>query len=214
MSDEIHNTVTSAFTEAQAEKLTGVTVHQLRNWDRSGFFMPSFASGDRRVAYSRLYSFRDLVALKVLNTLRNDSKIPMQHLRLVKKKLADLTESVWTSTTLYVLNRKVVFINPETKSMEEVVSRQGVLSIPLEVVTGNMSEAIKRMRERGSDKIGKVEKKKGFQSNRETIAGTRIFVNSIKEFYDDGYSPAQIQQEFPSLTLKDIEAAIEYKAVA
>lgn len=214
MSDEVHTTVTSAFTEAQAEKLTGVTVHQLRNWDRSGFFMPSFASADRRVAFSRLYSFRDLVSLRILNTLRNDHNISMQHLKQVKVKLAELSESVWTSTTLYVLRRKVVFNNPDTKSMEEVVSQQGILSIPLEVVTGNMTEAIKRMRERGSDKIGRIEKKKGFQSNRETIAGTRIFVKSIQEFHNAGYSVEQIQKEFPTLSFKDIEAAINYKAVA
>jgi MerR HTH family regulatory protein len=48
-------TVITAFSDEQVERLTGVTRQQLRYWDRTGFFRPTFASEDRRAAYSRIY---------------------------------------------------------------------------------------------------------------------------------------------------------------
>ncbi|MGN6548624.1 MAG: MerR family transcriptional regulator, partial [Pararhizobium sp.] len=93
----------SAFTEDHVERLTGLTQRQLRHWDRTGFFSPSFAYEDRRKPFSRLYSFRDLVCLKVLDALRNEAKVPLSHLRIVKDKLAHLGNDAWAKTTLYVL---------------------------------------------------------------------------------------------------------------
>lgn len=61
MSANTTKSVISAFTEEQVERLTGVTVRQLRTWDRTKFFAPSLAYEDRSRPFARLYSFRDLV---------------------------------------------------------------------------------------------------------------------------------------------------------
>jgi uncharacterized protein (DUF433 family) len=214
MSSRDLNTVVAAFTEDQTAKLTNVSVRQLRYWDSSKFFVPSLASPDRRQSFARLYSFRDLLCLKVLNTLRNESRVSMQHLKKVKEKLAHLGEDLWSKTTLYVLNRKVVFVNPQTSEKEEVVSGQGVLSIALEVVTGNMREAVEKLRSRDESRIGRVERHKGVANNRPVIAGTRIPVQAIREFGDAGYSIERIMKEYPSLKREDIEAALNYGAAA
>lgn len=214
MASEKNKTVISAFTEAEVERLTGVTVRQLRHWDRSGFFVPSLAYDDRRQPFSRLYSFRDLVSLKILNALRNNSQVSLQHLRGVKYKLAHLGEDMWAKTTLYVLKRKVVFDNPETETKEEVLSGQGVLQIPLVVITGDMTKAVAKMRERDGSSIGKIESKRGIANSRPVIAGTRIPVESIKAFADEGYSIEQIAAEYPTLTSDDIVAAINYGVAA
>ncbi len=66
------NNVVSAFSEEDVERLTGITVRQLRYWDGTRFFVPSLASDDRRIVYSRIYSFRDLVCLKIINAIRNN----------------------------------------------------------------------------------------------------------------------------------------------
>jgi hypothetical protein len=71
MSENTTKNVIAAFTEEQVERLTGVTVRQLRTWDRTKFFAPSLAYEDRSRPYARLYSFRDLACLKVLNALVN-----------------------------------------------------------------------------------------------------------------------------------------------
>ncbi|TBZ00231.1 DUF433 domain-containing protein [Rhizobium leguminosarum] len=208
------NPVISAFTEEQVERLTGVTVRQLRHWDSTRFFTPSLAYEDRRRPFSRLYSFRDLVSLKILNALRNDSKVSLQHLRGVKDKLAHLGDELWSKTILYVLKKKVVFDNPQTKAKEEVLSGQGVLQIPLEVVTGNMKDAVAKLKARDNSSIGKIESKKGIANNRPVIAGTRIPVEAIKEFAAEGYSVEQIMNEYPTLTADDIRAAMNYEVAA
>ncbi|MGO8074034.1 DUF433 domain-containing protein [Rhizobium leguminosarum] len=214
MTDRDLNIVVAAFTEEQAERLTGITVRQLRHWDKTNFFVPSLAYSDRSKPFARLYSFRDLVSLKILNSLRNESRVSMQHLRGVKEKLAHLGDDLWAKTTLYVLNRKVIFDNPETKAKEEIISGQGVLRIPLEIVTGNMSDAVRKMRERDVKAIGKIETKKGLANSKPVVAGTRIPVASIQAFAVEGFTIEQILKEYPTLTEDDIRAAIAYGAAA
>lgn len=203
-----------AFTEEQVERLTGVSVHQLRHWDRTDFFAPSLAYEDRRQAYSRLYSFRDLVCLKILNALRNEAKVPLSHLRSVKEKLAHLGDDMWSKTVLYVLNRSVVFDNPQTQGKEEILSGQGVLQIPLRVVTGDMKTAVEKLHTRDHASIGKIESRRGVANRRPVVAGTRIPVDSIKEFAQAGYTVDEIRREYPTLTVEDVQAALRHEAAA
>ena len=203
------------FSEEMTSRLTGVSVRQLRYWDDvDKIFSPSLAYADRSVPYSRIYSFRDIVALKVLNALRNQCNVPLQHLREVKEKLLALGEALWAETTLYVHNKKVVFVNPETQALEEVVSGQGVLQIPLQVASTNMRETIKRVNQRTPDKIGKFEQTRKVAHNQLVIAGTRIPVDSVKAFAAEGYSIERIKLEYPTLTAEDIQAAINYAVAA
>jgi DNA-binding transcriptional MerR regulator len=166
----------------RAERLTGITIGQLRYWDRTRFFTPSLANEDRRQAYSRVYTFRDVMCLKILNTIRNESKVPLQHLREVKDKLEHLGDDMWAKTTLYLLNRRIVFLNPETAQKEDVVSGQGILQIPLQVVRGDMERAVRALRQRDEKTIGRVTHHRGLANNKPVIAGTRIPVKSIKAF--------------------------------
>jgi len=125
--------IISAFSEEDAERLTGVTVRQLRYWDRTRFFVPSLADENRRQASSRIYTFRDVVCLKILNTIRNESKVPLQHLREVKEKLEHLGEDVWAKTTLYLLNRRVIFmllsLVPQVVSTHRGLMIEGVATL-------------------------------------------------------------------------------------
>ena len=112
--------IIAAFSDEQVERLTSLTKAQLRYWDRTGFFAPKFANENRRRAYSRLYSFKDIVALRTISVLRNQYSVPLQHLRKVAKKLSHLADDLWTTTTLYVLNKKVVFHEPGSGLPREV----------------------------------------------------------------------------------------------
>lgn len=214
MAESKGKTVVSAFTEDQVMRLTGLSLKQLRHWDRTGFFVPSLADEDRSKPYSRLYSFKDLVCLKLLNSLRNEHGVSMQHLRGVKQKLSHLGEDLWSKTKLYVLKKRVVFDNPETKAKEEVLSGQGVLQIALEVVTGDMKAAVTKIRTRDEGKVGKVEAMRSAGNTRAVIAGTTIPVDAIKAFHHEGYSIEEIQEEYPRLTLDDIRAAIAHEDAA
>jgi DNA-binding transcriptional MerR regulator len=57
------------FTAHQATKFTGCTPRQLRYWDQIGLVRPSVQSTGGRPGVPRMYSFRDLVALKVVRSL-------------------------------------------------------------------------------------------------------------------------------------------------
>lgn len=199
-------TIVQAFSIEQASRLTGISVNQLRNWDRTGFFRPSLASENRREAFSRIYSFVDLASLKVISTLRNETKVSLQHLREVGKRLSKLGENNWASVTLYVLNKKVVFHNPDTDSKEEIVSGQAILDIPLEIVRSNMQRAVENERRRVADDIGRLEKSRFIAHAQTVIAGTRIPVRAIASFIRANFSDEQILEEYPSLTPEDIAA--------
>ena len=57
------------FTSHQACRLTGCTPRQLRYWDQIGLVRPSIQQTGGRPGVPRLYSFRDLVALRVVKSL-------------------------------------------------------------------------------------------------------------------------------------------------
>ena len=206
--------IISAFSEDHVERLTGVSKRQLQYWDRTGFFVPGLAEENRRLPYSRIYTFRDVVCLKVLNTLRNEVNVSLPHLREVKDALMHVGDDMWAKTTLYVLNRKVVIYNPEIDQLEEPVSGQAILQIPLHIVQSDMNKAVSYLRERDAGTIGKIQQARGVANNKPVIAGTRIPVKAIKAYTQSGFTISQIREQYPSLTEEDIEAALAYGEAA
>jgi len=210
--DQNKDTVISAFSDEQTARLVGLSVAQLRNWDRTGFFTPALASENRRQAYSRVYTFADLLSLQVLKKLRKDMGCSLQHLREVKEKLQALPDAGWSNTTLYVLNRRVVFHDQEKDEFYEPVSNQTVLKIPLEIVRSDMKSAVRRLWARDENEIGRQSRVRRVVQNQTVIAGTRVTVQSILDFYEAGYTVKQILAEFPTLNRVDVELVIEEAA--
>ncbi|HEX9854602.1 MAG TPA: MerR family transcriptional regulator [Acidimicrobiia bacterium] len=68
------------FTAQQASQLTSCTAHQLRYWDKVRLVQPSIQSTGGRPGRRRLYSFRDLVALRVVKSLL-DNGMSVQRVR-------------------------------------------------------------------------------------------------------------------------------------
>lgn len=192
-----------AFTEDQASRLTGVPVGRLRAWHKTRFYSPSIAYMQ---GVGRTYSFRDLLNLKIVWALRRDLGISMQHLREVGKKLSGIEDADWSVTTLYVLNRRVVFDNPHTKTREEIVSGQAIFDIPLQVVKSNMQEAIAVEFARRPETIGNIETKRRVVGSKPVVAGTRVPVSTIEAYLAEGFDTATIIDEFPSITEADVAA--------
>ena len=76
-------TADTSYTAAQAARLTGCTEAQLRSWGRVGLVTPR----------ERRYSFRDLVALRVVASLL-DSGLSLARIRRALKYLVDSGEDV------------------------------------------------------------------------------------------------------------------------
>jgi len=197
-----------AFTEDSVARLTGLTESQLRYWDKTGFFAPEYADADRKGAFSRLYSFRDIVALRTLSVLRNQYSVALQHLRKVADKLSHLGYDLWTKTTLYVLNRKVIFQEPGTDLPQEVVSGQYVIGLMLKTIISDTTRDVEKMRRRDPEKIGRIERSRYVNHNAWVVGGTRIPTAAIRRFKEAGYTNEQIIAEYPDLTDGDIKAAL------
>lgn len=125
-----------------------------------------------------------------------------------------LGDDMWAKTTLYVLNRKVVVQNTNTGNMEEVVSGQAILQIPLRLVQADMDKAVRALWERDASEIGKIDHSRNIVSNKPVVAGTRIPVKAIQAFKASGFSISQIREQYPSLTEEDIKAALAYGEAA
>ena len=205
------STVIGAFGEEDAARLSGLSVWQLREWDRSGFLRPSYAPDNRQLPHSRVYSFRDIVALRVLGQLRNTHHVSLQHLKKVSQKLAEFGDAKWTSTTLYVLGRKVVFDDPRSKERKEVLSGQRVFDIPLRIAAADTRKAIRLLNKRDPGDAGKIVSDRFVMENQPVFNKTRIPVAVVKRYLAAGYSTDGIIKEFPSLSVADIEAAATYE---
>ena len=70
----------NAFTSKQACYLSGCTSHQLRYWDKVNLVSPSIQSSDGKPGVPKFYSFRDIVALRVIKTLL-DNGMSIQRVR-------------------------------------------------------------------------------------------------------------------------------------
>lgn len=68
------------FTSLQASRFTGCTGNQLRYWDKIGLVKPGVQRTGGRPGVRRMYSFRDLVALKVVKSLL-DGGMSLQRVR-------------------------------------------------------------------------------------------------------------------------------------
>lgn len=196
----------AVFSDEQAERLTGVSRAQLRYWARDGFFSPQFEASKTGIP---VYSFRDLACLKVLNTLRNKAKVPLQELRRAKERLSHLGDDLWAKTTLFVFGKKVVFQDTSTGTLEEASTGQKIFKVVLAAVTHDIERAVIELHTR--TKFGEITRKKTVMRNQPVIADTRIPVRAIKSFHEAGYSIDQIIQQYPSLTPQDVESAIYFE---
>ncbi len=208
---EISNVIT-AFSECSVERLTGLTAAQLRYWEKTGFVAPAYADEDRRTPFGRIYSFKDVVALRTLALLRHEHNISLRQLRQVAKEFSHLTDDAWTETALYVLDRQVIINGPgRSGRLPEAASGQYVTEIPLKNVIADTKRDAERLLRRPEAKVGKVEQSRQVLGNAPVIAGTRIPTAAIRRYKEAGFTVEQILTEYPNITPDDIEAALKYE---
>lgn len=195
--------VLSAFGEDHVVRLTGLSRAQLRYWRSTGFFRPQYEAGDRHSPYSRAYSFRDLVALRTIATLRKDHQVSLQHLREVATALAELGDNLWSEQKLYVLNREVYFTEPGTGLIRSAVSGQYSV-IPIVDIVDDVADEVEQLRTRRREQIGQLTRNRSVAHNKWVVDGTRIPVEALLRLRADGYSREQILRKYPSLTAEDL----------
>jgi uncharacterized protein (DUF433 family) len=199
-----------AFTADQVCRLTGLSARQLAYWDEKDFFPPEHF-GDRRTRFGRIYSFRDVVGLRVLAQLRE--KVSLQHLRLLGQWLKiNLDEKPWSGLKFYVMGKQVLFRDPRT---DTVTSRnppgQHVFEVTISDIEDDVKARLVRLRTRQPEQIGKITKSRNILHRKPIIAGTRIPTEAIWDFAEAGYGVPEIIREYPDLKPEDVKTAIAYE---
>lgn len=202
-----------AFTPEHVAQLTGLSSRQLRYWDKTDFFAPALVDDREHRAIGRIYSFRDVVALRTISILRNQHRIPLQELRRVGAWLSQQHESPWSSLQFGLVGRKVVFIDPVTGvPAEPRGAGQSYLEVALEPIADEVRRAAERLKKRGSRQVGEASRNSYVVHSAPVDIGPSVTTRAIWNFYEAGYTTEQILNEYPSLTPWDVRAAIQYEA--
>ena len=140
------------FSSTRTAEIAGITYRQLDYWAREDIVRPSLTkasgSGSRR-----LYSYRDLLELRVIKTLL-DSGIKLQQVRKGLDYMRDQLGEDVTSANLVISGTSSVVVNTGEELIEILQNGQGVLNVlPLGGVKETVDERIVELFP-DSDEIG------------------------------------------------------------
>lgn len=132
------------FTSLQAGRFTGCTGNQLRYWDKIGLVKPSVQATGGRPGVRRYYSFRDLVALKVVKSLL-DGGMSLQRVRRAFSYLRDnegLEEHL--STIKLVTDGQSIFKICKTEGEILDALRQGQMTffVAIDSLAGEVDQGV------------------------------------------------------------------------
>ncbi|MGA7272723.1 MAG: helix-turn-helix domain-containing protein [Acidimicrobiia bacterium] len=151
-----------AFTAEQAGRLTNCTPHQLRYWDRVGLVSPSVQGTGGRPGVRRLYSFRDLVALRVVRSLL-DNGMSLQRVRRAWEYLrrnADFDDHL-ASIRLVTDGRSIfTIVNDDGELLDALREGQLAFFIAIDEIARDVEEDVTRFeldRERFLEMLRRVE---------------------------------------------------------
>lgn len=129
-------------------KIIGITYKQLDYYDRTDFIKPSI-NGAGGYGTRRMYSFNDLMKLKVIKKLM-EAGISLQKLRKTKRYLEQYDDSNNSSddeflkVTLISDGNTVYACNSDKAIIDTLKSGQGVFGIALGKVYSNLNGDIER----------------------------------------------------------------------
>ncbi len=155
--------------------VTGLTMRQIDYWDRTHFIKPSVseATGHGSV---RLYSFTDLVQIKVAKTLK-DKGISLQKIRksitYLKKNMPDIEKPLSELRFLTDGNTVFVITHDDRQIIDTLKKGQLVFSIAL----GDLIEELK-------GKVIDIEKERRYEV---TVKGVKYPVVLHADIEDGGY---------------------------
>jgi DNA-binding transcriptional MerR regulator/predicted RNase H-like HicB family nuclease len=166
---------TLSFNTKSTSKIIGVSLRQLQHWDEKGLFKPSIreAAGKGTI---RLYSYTDLIQLRVVKTLR-DNRISLQkilrsveylqsHFPQMKRPLLEL-KFLTDGETIFVLTS-------DQKEILDTLKRQFVFTLAI-------GEIVHKLRGEVMSFIQKIREKV-------TVEGKEYELILTPEIEDGGYS--------------------------
>lgn len=202
----MNETAYLAFTTHEAKRLSGLTPRRLQYWDETGFIRPSVAARNGRGS-PRLYSFQDLIQLRIAAQLR--SRLSLQALRRLKAAL-DLDAPFAQVRFATTVGGETVYLGDAGTTEAARTPGQIVetFDVPIEEIRADLLRSVEELRARHD--VGTVVRTRGVLGSRPRISGTRITPEAIVAMLDSGWSRGRIKDEYPDLVDPDIDAAVRW----
>jgi DNA-binding transcriptional MerR regulator len=134
----------SGFGASAVLKLTGISYRQLDYWARTGLVGSSIRQASGRGS-RRVYSFADLVALRVVGQLR-DEGVSIQTIRRAVKWLRSHADQPLATLALVAQGKKVFALTDDpAKLIEATADGQVVLAISVEKVARHLQRGVSEL---------------------------------------------------------------------
>ncbi len=135
------------FNSKTVNRIVGVSLRQIQYWDEQGFIRPSVRLAEGRGS-KRLYSFSDLVQLKVVKDL-TDYGLSLQKIRRCLRHLRRYSpEAVQPLNSLKYLTDgdKLFVLTSDRNKILDVMDRQFVFSLGIGTLVRELNGEVRRLR--------------------------------------------------------------------
>jgi DNA-binding transcriptional MerR regulator len=134
-----------AFNSKMASRIVGVSLRQIQYWDEQGFIRPSVKLAEGR-GTKRLYSFHDLICLKVVKDLTHHGWSLHKIRRCVRPLREYASAAGQTPESLKYLTdgEKLFMLTSDREKIFNAMENQFVLSLGIGSLVRELSGAVKR----------------------------------------------------------------------
>ncbi len=144
------------FSGRRTAEIVGISYRQLDYWARTDLVRPSLAEA-RGSGSRRLYSYSDLLELKVIKTLL-DAGLKLESVRTVFSYLREQLGEDVSSANLVISGRRSVLVRSGEELVDVLQQGQGVLNVlPLAGVKDEIDTRIIELRPTSSTATGAVD---------------------------------------------------------
>lgn len=144
--------------------------------------------------------------------LRQQYGISLQRLRKVGAELRKRRDEPWSALTFYVVGKDVFAQGQADQAIRRAnQTGQQVMPFALERVDSDVRAAVRRLRQRPPEQIGKIARHRYVADDQPVLAGTRVPTGAVWEFHAAGYSIEDIRRQYPQLTSEDVMAALAFE---
>ena len=190
------------FTADQAAEIALLSKRQISEWHKRGFFIPDLSFQDN-YPQNRIYSFKNVVGLKIIFKLKAEFKVHFEELKKASGWLRERELNYWADQSIYVIKKQIHF---ETSGSIENTDGQ-MAFIDLVDAISDVANKIRQIGERQEEDYGVIARNKFVMGNESVFSKTRIPVRVVIGFLEAGADIAAILSQYPVLRPKDIEAA-------
>ncbi len=178
-----------------------ITRGQAASWAKSGFFVPTIMYWTKSRPFGYLYSFSDLVALRVVSILRQQFGMSLADTRVATDFIRSEPDTSWSDMRVWIEDKKVHLSEPDGDDFAV---------IELAPIADEVKGEADKLFYRSPDDYGKVERRRGVMSGALVVKGTRIPISTVVALVDAGWDIDRIRQGYPTLQPEDIRGVMQY----